>query len=189
VLVLLLLALPARTLADSITFSELPTQPANGLTFLGVTFGFRIGVLDSPDARFNAEVPAGLAFIQGAALEGTTLGTLTLDFAAPTPLLQFGVALSSFDALTSGITVELFDATLQPLGVFTLNTTPGLSFSEGQFSFFGVPVGRAVINFNPAAARFAIDNLTFTPVPEPATLLLLGIGALGLVASRQRRRK
>ena len=188
--VLFALAAPGQAWADpvTLTFSELTTQPVNGLSFMGVTFGFQVGGLSSADARYNAEGPGLLTFIQDASLEGTTTGVLMLDFAAQTPILRFGVALSSLNALAPGISVQLFDASLQPLGVLTLDTSPLLTFSEGQFSYLGAPIRRAVITFNAAGARFAVDNLTFEPVPEPASLVLFGIGLAGLVASRKRRK-
>ncbi|MEY2427377.1 MAG: hypothetical protein QOJ40_262, partial [Verrucomicrobiota bacterium] len=53
------------------------------------------------------------------------------------------------------------------------------NFSEGLFNS-NLTIGRAVLNFPDVAdaARFAIDNLTFTPVPEPSMISLLGIGLL-----------
>ena len=54
------------------------------------------------------------------------------------------------------------------------------------------------VNFNenflpivPGVHRFALDNLTFepVPVPEPATLLLLGTGLAGAGAALRKRNK
>lgn len=183
----------------TLTFNELPTQPVStpttDLTFMGITFRFRVGGLASADARYNALGPGDFTFIQGAVLEGDANGTLTLDFSLPTTRLSFGAALTSADALTPGFTVQLFGPGLTPLGVLTENTANLAGISEGQFDFAGPLVSRAIISFNAAALgpdvqRFALDNLTIEPVPEPGTLLLFGTGtaALGVALARRRRR-
>ena len=132
--------------------------------------------------------------MQDPSLEGTSAGILTLDFDTLISELQFGAALSTFDFLTPGFTVELFDMDLNSLEVIPVDTAPLVSFTEGLFSYTGAPVSRAVIDFDESVAgRFAFDNLTFKsvsvepePVPEPATLLgLLVITGFGYATKRK----
>ena len=175
--------------AVTLTFDELPLQPVDGLTFMGVTFDFKIGGFDSLDANYGSGGPGSIVFLQDPSLEGNAAGVLTLDFAQPVWFLQFGVALSTFASVSPGFAVELFDASLISLGAFPVDTAPLLTFAEGPFTYFGAPVSRATIGFHQAAAdRFALDNLTYEPVPEPATLLMLGSGLLGIVMRRGRPR-
>ena len=147
-------------------FDELATQPVNGLTYQGVTFSFTVNGSASADATYNSSNgPGNGTYVQTPDLEGDANGTLALDFAAPTPYLQFGIALSVFSTLAPGFTVQLFDASLKLIGTVPVNTMAiNTIFSEGQFSqTSGTPVKRAVITFNNPGSRFALDNLTYVP--------------------------
>jgi hypothetical protein len=180
--------------AVTLTFDELPTQPVNGLSYKGVTFGFTIGGSPSTDAQYGAVGPGDIMFLQDKTLEGNAAGVLTLDFAQPTDTLQFGIALNSFDPVVPAYSVQLFDASSAPLATLSANTYPLVVWSEDLFSYSGTPISRAVIGFNnQAATRFAMDNLTHNsvgdidPVPAPGAILLCSIG-VGLVSWLKRRR-
>ncbi len=190
-ILLVLMSTGAANAAFTLTFDELPTQPVDGLSYMGITFGFYVGGSPSTDAIYNGTGPGTLTYLQDPTLEGTTAGILTLDFATPTDQLQFGVALNSYYAATPGYVVRLYNPLYGLLGVYSGNTSPLILWSEGQFTYSGTPVSRAVIGFNEqAASRFALDNLTINPVsavPAPGAILLSSIG-LGLVNWLRRRR-
>lgn len=178
----------AADAAVTLTFDELPTQPVNGLTYQGVTFGFTIGGNPSTDAVYAGIGPGSIAYLQDTTLEGNAAGVLTLDFAQPTDLLVFGVALNSFEAVTAAYSVTLFDASLSALGTFSQNTYPVVLWSEDLFSYSGTPISRAVMAFNGQfAGRFAVDNLSLNTIPAPGAVLLGSIG-VGFVSWLRRRR-
>lgn len=192
--------------AETLTFDELgsPT-PADGLTVKGVTFDFKIDGVDSTDAIYNFSFPPGFpgnlfANLQAPLLDGNAKGILAFDFAAPISALQFAVGLETFGTLTPGFTVELFDTGLKSLGITPVDTNSESVLSEGLFTYSGVPVTRAVLDFDETklgfdptvAPRFSLDNLTYTAVPEASSLFgLLAIGALGggLRLSRRQQHK
>ena len=190
-ILLVLMSTGAANAAFTLTFDELPTQSVDGLSYNGITFGFKVGGNPSTDATYNAIGPGTLTYLQDPTLEGTTAGILILDFATPTDQLQFGVALNSYNAVTMGYAVRLYDPSYALIGVYSGNTSPLVLWSEGQFTYSGTPVIRAVIGFNDwIANQFAVDNLTFNPVsavPAPGAVLLGSIG-LGLVNWLRRRR-
>jgi hypothetical protein len=82
-----------------------------------------------------------------------------LDFSQPVSDLGFGLALNTFDFLSPGFSVELFNPTLTSIGMFPTDTALLVSFTEGQITFSSLLVGEAVINFNSNAGRFPFDNL------------------------------
>jgi hypothetical protein len=186
--ILLLMSTGAANAAFTLTFDELPTQPVDGLSYMGVTFGFKVDWIPSTDAVYNGIGPGNLTYLQDPTLEGTTAGVLILDFANPTDQLDFGIALNSYNAVSTAYVVKLYDSSYTPIGTFTGDTSPLVRWSEGQFTYSGTEVRRAVIGFNDQAAnRFAIDNLTINTIPAPGAVLLGSFG-LGLVNWLRRRR-
>jgi PEP-CTERM motif len=172
----------------TLTFSELTARPANGVSIAGLTFGFTIGGKPSEQAVYGASLPGSTTNVSPPALVGSTQGVLTLNFAQATNFLSFGVAFNSFNTLDPGLTVQLFDGSLNPLGTFTVRTLSTTSFTEGLFNRSGLLIGRAVLTFNPNVSTFAIDNLSFNAVPEPAALFLLGTGLAALAALTKKRK-
>ena len=189
-ILLVLMSTGNANAAITLTFDELPTQSVNGLSYMGITFGFKVGGNPSNDATYNGIGPGTLTYLQDPTLEGTSSGILTLDFATPTNQLQFGVALNSYYAATPGYTVKLYDPSDVLIGNYSGDTYPLVLWSEDQFTYSGTPVSRAAIGFNNQVAnRFSVDNLTFdsNPVPAPGAILLGSIG-VSLVGWLRRRR-
>ncbi len=187
-ILLVLMSTGAANAAFTLTFDELATQPIDGLSYMGINFGFKVDGSPSTDAIYNGIGPGNLTYLQDPSMEGTTAGILTLDFDTPVDQLEFGIALNSYYAVPSAYAVRLYDVSYTLIGTFMENTFPLVLWSEGQFTYSGTKVRRAVIGFNEqAASRFALDNLTINPIPAPGAVLLGSFG-LGLVNWLRRRR-
>lgn len=183
-----LMSAGAAEAAVTLEFDELPYQSVDGLTYNGITFGFSMAGNPSADAHYNAIGPGMLTYVQDSTLEGNAQGILTLDFAHPTHVLEFGLALDTQRPVTGAYTVELFDHTLTSLGTVTESTDPLIVWSEGKFAYSGTAISRAVIGFNDLyARRFAVDNLTTNTIPAPGAIVLGSLGA-GCVGWLRRRR-
>jgi hypothetical protein len=140
-------------------------------TFSGVTFtggGTLSGTFTTNDAintliSFDITTSAGpgIGFHYTPATAGSSSSSLPFIIVLSTPTLDhiLQVSFSSLTALGGPIKIGTFD-----------------SFEQGT----GVPAARRDI-----AAGSAIIATT---VPEPSTIFLLGMGALGLLASVRRRR-
>lgn len=163
----------------TLTMDELGTQPADGLMHpTGVNFTFTIDDSPSDAATYGGNGPGITMFVDDPSIEGPTSGVLTIDFPAPSSVVEFGIALLGGGSIVDAVNVEL----LSPLGdpVFSdgLDFETLTLFAEAQFSYSGVPVMTAVVDFTPVSAmlpplpRFAFDNLTFV-IPEPTSLTLV----------------
>ena len=175
--------------STTLNFDEIPFQSVDDLAYAGVTFDFKVGGADSTEAFYNSFGPGTLTFVDDPSLTGDSAGVLMLDFAVPTSVVEFGLALNTADELSPGFRVELFSPDLMTLGETPVDVFPtagALGFSENRFEYSGTPVSRAIIHFTHQPGSFALDNLTFLPVPEPSSTLPVTVALIALV-SRWRR--
>jgi hypothetical protein len=170
----LVLASAAASFAQTqkMTFDELPSgTPLNGTSLYGVSFTFTVGGVPSAGATFLGG-PGVTQFVQDPSAEGPDNGVLTVVFTNSTSVLSFGLARSTFSALSPGAIVQLYDGAGSLLQTTNLDLSPLVSFSEAQFNYSGSFVKTMVLSFpNPGEGRFAFDNLVYQSGP------LAGAGA------------
>lgn len=184
----------------TLTFDELTdvTIPLGGLTQGGVTFTFPAAGTPATEATYGYTMGAATFFtnLTDRVLAGPAAGILTLDFAVPTPYLQFDVGLGISEVLVPGFTVQL-SGSGSPTASTAVNTAISVVFSEGRFTYDntvtgppGALISQAIVTFNIAGGQFALDNLTYEPpqaIPEPAAACLLGVGLVVLATLRRSR--
>ncbi len=185
-------ALPAPIL---ITFEGLSPFASPGASITGIVVSAAGGILDEPavTAVTGLAFPTGTVATSGINVLGNVYGSdLTVTFT--TPAADFSVqTIGSLASQSLGtITVTAY-AGASPVGSDSsdplLNGDSGapedslaLTYSSGITSIvFSSDIG--------GASSFLLDDLLFTPVPEPGTWTLTLAGLLALVVARRSPRR
>ncbi len=142
----------------------------------------------------------GPATVAGFRIANTTYARSTMvsadpeQFASPLqpPVGYFNVTATGFRGSSTTGTAEFFLADFRGasppgvLGGWSWFALGGLGVVDAvSFSFAGSDVGDYGLN---TAAYFAMDDLTYTPLPEPGAATLAAVGAAWCLLRRRRRR-
>lgn len=100
-----------------------------------------------------------------------------------TPVTQ----VSGFFTYSTGLTLAAYDAANVTLGgvssAFSKNTAlsgdAGSSANEVLALAFASGISKLTITGSPLGGSFTLDDLSFSPVPEPNTAVLLALGLIG----------
>ncbi len=180
-------------------FASPLTVPAGVTT---VTFIATAGVIPNELLRVNQGVgflgnfPLGTELLVTENRFGTPVGPLTINF--NTPVFEFGLDAQNTEGATNTSTLFTFSVFNGAGASFTFTRggpdTLGLFFlgaraTPGDVITRVVISGSSTLPLSFAQNNFAVGPVTIQPIPEPATLILLGTGLIGAAATRFRKRR
>jgi hypothetical protein len=191
-IVLLMVVAPAKANIITVDFSgfgnsfiDLTIQNPNnppGFTGIATPDGLTFAYDDSDNDGMD------FAAISSSGIFGTTPHILSMDF-GPT---QYGMATGLWidfaligaleDFVPAGLFVQLDNGELALADAVGF---PGAA--SGNLSYEGSPFSRAFLAFSPDAQYFDISNVSYEPVPEPSTMILLGSGLAGFIFCRRKK--
>jgi len=183
-------AAAAQTFTLNFDDSALWGLPASGLTVGGVALTNTTG-----DAFVLPTSFACSTLVCSGVVQGQVNGTLGFTFGGPVSSLQFGLVrgvnrqsfLTLFNLSGTAFSTQTIIPTLQndpTFGAFFGTTFSWMSSGTAAYSATLTHSFDTALGFE----AFELDNVTGTVVPEPATSALLGVGLIGLLLGRRRRR-
>ena len=189
----LLAAMTAATMAAATSSAaaqtfDFETTPNFTLVPFSVTNGGLTATFSSPQG-FMVQ-PSPFSTLAGRVLMESDPGPgpLTITFSAPLNGITLGFGLNSLFGTASLTLQALMGATMVGSANAPGVVPPGNLFPEGSITFSGATFNSVLLSST--APDFAIDNIVArqaSVVPEPATVWLLGSGALVLVGVARRR--
>jgi PEP-CTERM motif len=160
------------------------------LTVTGGTapIGVQSGV-NNPEEAFGAVATDGVRFIS-VYLPNQPQGTLVFDLAAPTTAFGFNIT----DVGETSGAISLRTDTGAYAGGINLATFPP-SFGNGNVQFYGLTqdlaFSRVFLTLTGVDDAYGLDKIyvsSVTAVPEPAAVMLMGLGLAAVVLKARRKR-
>jgi hypothetical protein len=148
-------------------------------TLNGITYTTNDGTALVTDLFLALSPPNTL----GENVNGFFLPTDTMTFVFPSPIKVFGISFNTFDTSTGGYTAtdNIGDVILSSYDPF-----PGQG--TGEFVGFRSTVGFTSVTLAaPGGFSYTLDDLAYTTIPEPGSLILLGSGVLGFTGFLRRK--
>ena len=68
--------------------------------------------------------------------------------------------------------------------IFEGDAIDGVIGNEAEYGFLGIASDQFITSIHVTKGATMLDNFTYSPIPEPATVILLGLGFMALLRKR-----
>ncbi|MGD0276132.1 MAG: PEP-CTERM sorting domain-containing protein [Syntrophales bacterium] len=180
--------------AATITFDEYPSNNNNQAitnlySSLGVIFGADnsgtfAGIANGDPGNWGLNGTNGPAFLGNNGQNNNDTYITTIDFTSLISSVSFDVSRSNGSSSGQALTAAAYSAG-SLLGSQTITLGDVNQWSTISLNFANIDeviLTGSIINYSP----YALDNLQFTSVPEPTSLILLGLGFIGLAGFKKK---
>ena len=168
-------------------YGSVPTQAGTVADWTGsfVSIASNSGPWGNPSSQANFNAATFGGYVAGVQADGVLSQTLALD--AGTYLLSWSDANRSGSGSNQSYAVSFDGVTYQSFATAAGNgwNTESIVFTLGQATTGALSFTGLTSYKNTDATSF-IDNVSVSAVPEPASLLMMAVGTLGLLAWRRR---
>lgn len=166
-------------LGNKLNLAQGQTQsmPSDEYAHYGFTFEPGISWVNDGNSEFDEAQAIG-----GSPEIGIPAGVddFIINMSFPTRAFGFWVINSPFSYAV--LTLEAYgDEGLIEEATFEGDAIDGVIGSSAEYGFLGIASDQFITSIHVTKGAAMLDNFTYSPIPEPATIILLGLGCLALL--------
>jgi hypothetical protein len=158
---------------------QVKSMPSDEYAHYGFTFEPDVSWVNVAGAAFDeAQAIGGSPEI---AIAGPDEDDFTISFSVPVRAFGFWVIsnAAAADETSSNLTLEAYGADgLIEEARFEGDAVAGVTGSGTEYGFLGIASEKFITSVHVINGAATLDNFTYSPIPEPATAILLGLGCL-----------
>ena len=158
-------------------------MPPDEYAHYGFTFEPDISwVNDASPAFDEAQAIGGSPEI---GIPGARNDDFTINFSVPIRAFGFWVINNPNPESAPHLTLQAYgDDGLIEEATFEGDAIDGVIGNEAEYGFLGIASDQFITSIHITQGAAMLDNFTFSPIPEPATFLIFGLGCLALLRKR-----